>query len=188
MCVLVEINELIKKYLGNDIEERFGRFSLTDFESIKESAFFVLQNAPNQFGDCAALSAIWAAILEDQYNIPVVVVAGDLLINDVSVFKCYSNIPESISENYKSMWDGHCWIEINGYIGDISIFRTAYAIKNPSILKNFILNKFGKGRGMFFSPKSTLEKEMKYIPKYVLTDTQINSLINGFEYAIRHSI
>jgi hypothetical protein len=56
----------------------------------------------------------------------------------------------------------------------------ADAIDSPSVLNQFIMNKFGQGRGALLSPVGQLQTiGMDYIPKYVLNDAQINGLVAG---------
>lgn len=161
--------------------ENYFKFQLDDPNVLASSANEILSNVPHSFGACAMLSAVWAAILRDRYSIPAIAVAGDLKINNETIFQCNNNIPEKSTGNEKpEIWDGHCWIEINNYIGDLSIFRTAYATSEPSVLKEFILSKFGNGKGCLLCSHQELDKmEMKYLPKFVLNESQITGLIQG---------
>jgi len=180
------IKQLISRYRGVDDALLYQSFRLNEFPAFAASAKVIMQTIPPSFGACAMLSAAWAAYLRDNHNIPAIVVAGDLKIGKARVFKCKTNLPEfkgSTNTFINKNWVGHCWIEIDGYIGDLSIFRTAYSITGSSILKDFILNEFGYGRGALLSQYSEVEiKGMKYLPKYVLTERQINGLIRGLEF------
>lgn len=185
------INQLIARYRGAEDAKRYQLYSIDSQKAFAESAKEIMQNIPPTFGACAMLSAAWAAYLQDIYDIPAIVVAGDLKIGNSRIFKCKTNLP-GFEEKSKAVinkkWDGHCWIEADGYIGDLSIFRTAYSIDGRSILKSFILKEFGSGRGAMLSPYQQLEEiGMKYVPKYVLTERQINGLIRGLEYMVNDS-
>uniref|UniRef100_UPI001A9E5803 hypothetical protein n=1 Tax=Vreelandella lionensis TaxID=1144478 RepID=UPI001A9E5803 len=82
----------------------------------------------------------------------------------------------------------HCWIEVNGYLGDLSIFRTAYPISGRSILKDYILDRFGPGRGALLSPVEDLPDGMQYIPQYVLKDAQVDMFTASLGYQLEHGI
>ena len=83
-----------------------------------------------------------------------------------------------------SSWSSHCWIEVDGWIGDLSVFRTAYQIEGPSVLKDFIISSFGQNRGALLCQQQDLPPRMKYVPKYVLKDNQIDGLISGLAHSM----
>jgi len=181
-----KFSKLISRSRSIPEAQRYMDFALDDRQALVESAKTILSEVPPTFGACAMLSAMWAVYLNDNYNIPAQAVAGDLKIGRATIFKCKKNLPEpTMNEHFISnIWDGHCWIEVDGFIGDLSIFRTAYSIQEPSVLKNFILNHFGSGRGFFLANRDQLPIGMKYIPKYVLNDRQITGLLGGLEVLI----
>jgi hypothetical protein len=126
------------------------------------------------------MSAAWAAMLRDKYGIPAVAVAGHLTVGGVTVFTCSENIPMSTTDAPPVEWSGHCWIEVGGCIGDISIFRTAAKISQPSVLKNFIQRKFAKSAGMLLAPHADLDDlGMIYTPMFVLDEERITGLCRG---------
>lgn len=176
-----KLNKLITLHRGQDDAEAYSSFTLSNPQVLAETAREILGKAPPLFGACAMLSAGWASLLR-ACDIPAIAVAGDLSICGTKIFKCNNNLPEpgKAGKVITKSWDGHCWIEIDGCVGDLSIFRTAYAIKGPSVLNEFIMNKFGQGRGALLSPTSQLQTMgMDYIPKYVLNEAQINGLVAG---------
>lgn len=181
------LTQLIARYRGVDDSKEFSSFELSDNQPLLEIARDILTKIPPSFGSCAILSAVWAARLRDDYKMPAMAVAGDLKINKTRVFKCKRNIPVPKGNAVLQLqWDGHCWVEIDKYICDLSIFRTAYAINRPSVLKDYIINQFGQGRGALISPFVELKSNgMEYVPKYVLTETQLNSLIRGIDAHIK---
>jgi hypothetical protein len=136
------------------------------------------------------LSSAWAGYLRDHHSIPAIVVAGDLKISGLRVFKYQEKLPEPSGKGriIKRNWSGHCWIEVGGYLGDLSIFRTAYAIAGPSLLKDFIVSKFGMGRGAFLSPVEDIPTGMQYIPQYVLKDSQVDTFIASLGYQLENGI
>lgn len=163
------------------------QFRLSNKQVVVDTAREVLACVPEWFGACAPMSAMWAALLRHHHDIPAVVVAGDLIIEGTTVFRCGANIPDpaNMTQSVSAAWDGHCWIEIDGYIGDVSITRTARKIDGPSILKAFIQRNFGLQRGgMLYKHSNLLAMGMNYIPKYALTDSQMKGLIAGMKHQI----
>jgi hypothetical protein len=183
------IAKLIQRDVGHADAELFEKFRLSGTEALADTARELLAHTPPLFGQCAAMSAMWAALLRDRHHIPAMVVAGDLIIEGCTVFLCDRNIPNPLTESELRIpdWEGHCWMEIANYIGDISIFRTARNIDRPSVLRRFIEQRFGLNRGMMLLPRSSLnDLSMKYVPKYVLTESQMNGLIAGMRDEIHN--
>ncbi|WP_437760764.1 hypothetical protein [Sorangium sp. So ce1389] len=75
-------------------------------------------------------------------------------------------------------WDGHCWIALGSYVGDISIFRSAYAAPEGSNLRTVVVEQFGLGRGLFLATRSdAMQANFSYRPKHVVTEAEIAGLI-----------
>jgi hypothetical protein len=186
----ITIKQLIVRASGISVAENYFSYKLKSRQVLAETAQNLMSIVPPSFGECALLSASWAGFLQEEHSIPAIVVAGDLKIKRTRVFRCKKNIPVGgrTGKLIKGKWDGHCWIEIDGYIGDLSIFRTAYSSSSSSILKEYILSTFGWGRGCMISPESELPMGIKYIPKYVLKDDQINCLAAGMSYKLEKGI
>lgn len=175
------IEDLIAQYRGEGDANRFSKYRVVDSDAIAELAMDLLKHTPVQHGACAVMSAAWASLLRDRLGIPAVAVAGDLLVEGRTVYLCESNLPTSSRASQNISWDGHCWVEVGSYLGDCSIFRTARTIQRPSHLKTFIEEHFGLQRGLLLAPRASLSNiGMHYLPKYVLTETQIASLLSGF--------
>lgn len=84
--------------------------------------------------------------------------------------------------NTPEIWDGHCWLEFGGMIGDISLYRTVNYGKVPEDFSRFIFDTFGKGKGLLCATTEGLnEVGLNYIPCYSLREGQINGLLNGLE-------
>jgi hypothetical protein len=182
-----EIKQLISRSRGIPEAERFFSFRLDSSKVLAETANEILSQTPPSFGMCAQLNASWAGLLNECYSIPAIAVAGDLKISGKRVFKCKKNLPEP-SKSGKVItghWDGHCWIEIDGFIGDLSIFRTAYAITGSSVLKDYVISNFGLNRGGFICRNNELPNGMQYIPRFVLKDGQISGFIAGMGYLLQ---
>ncbi|EJG1993271.1 hypothetical protein ACPV5H_25360 [Vibrio harveyi] len=180
------LKQLVARHRGVDEASSFSSFELSSPQPLIESAKKVLSNVPPSMGACAPLSAAWAKTLRDDYDIPAIVVAGDLKILGKRIFKCKKNLPEASANEQiiNQKWDGHCWIEIDGFVGDLSIFRTAYSLSYPSVLKQFIESTFGSGRGALLAPHQDIPSEMKYVAKYVLNDRQLAGLLGGLSYQL----
>ena len=181
-----KIKQLISKYRSVDDAIQYSEFTLNNPQKLLEVARDIMINIPPSFGACAMLSAMWAGYLKDHFSIPVIVVAGDLKISGKTIFKCKKNLPEPSKSGkvISSSWSGHCWIEVDGWIGDLSVFRTAYQIDGPSVLKEFIISSFGQNRGALLCQQQDLPLGMKYVPKFVLKDNQIDSLVSGMAHSL----
>jgi hypothetical protein len=184
------IKQLICRSRGIKEAEKFEAFALRAPQILAETAQELMSNIPPTFGACAMISSMWAAYLQDHFSVPAIVVAGDLKLGSKTIFKCKKNLPEPKQGGriISSKWDGHCWIEIDGWIGDLSLFRTAYRVEGPSHLKNFVMSHFGPGKGACICSKNDLPEELKYVPKFVLKDNQINSLVVGLTHQLENGI
>lgn len=85
-------------------------------------------------------------------------------------------------------WGGYCWIEVNGYLGDLSIFITTYAMSGRSALKDYMLDRFGPGWGALLSPVEDLPEGMQYVPQYVLKDSQVDMFTASLGYQLENDI
>ena len=182
------LKHLITMGRGVSEAEAYESYILNNPQLLAATARELMAAIPPTFGACAMMSATWAGFLKDRYSIPAIVVAGDLAISGTRIFKCTKNLPdvEKSGRLVTGNWDGHCWIEIDGFIGDLSIFRTAYAVNGPSILKDFVILNFGYGRGAMLSPHEQVPEGMQYIPRFVLNDNQMNGLIAGMRYQLEN--
>lgn len=162
----------------------FSNYTLTnlDLDFIKETAKVVLSKSPDKSYNCAAMSAMWGAIIKDHSKIPVSIITGSLSWEGKYIFVCKEPIslqPKG-DPNRPSLWDGHCWLEFGGLIADISIFRT---IRNEPKLMEFnqrLIELFGGGKGLLCaSPDYMSSIGLEYYPLYSLGDEQINALISG---------
>jgi hypothetical protein len=90
-----KIAQLIARHRGVKDADEYSAFNLLSPDALIESSREIMSNSPIGFGECALLSASWAVYLQDYYSIPAIVVAGDLKIGGVTVFKTKKNIPSS---------------------------------------------------------------------------------------------
>jgi hypothetical protein len=161
---------------------RFFSFETTysHLEQAAEVGAAVLGRSPITPGACTYLTATWVAVLRDRLNFPAYCVAGDLCVRGRMAFGSTDpDVAQRFGESCDA-WDGHCWLVLGQYIGDISVFRTAYAQPHGSNLRQAVLDEFGPGRGLFLLRYSdTLAAGFEYRPKYVIREKEITALING---------
>lgn len=172
-------NLIADSYLYEEAR-RFAQYTISDADkkAISQAGIDILKNVPKLPYACAHMSALWGALIRDSTDIPTHVIAGNLLMNNRKIFFSDTS-SEEVSQIFEksNSWNGHVWVSFAGVIGDISIFRSAYLESKDHWLHQLIINEFGTGRGLLLSPKSN----MTYEAKYVLTDTNINALIQGMQ-------
>lgn len=78
--------DFVAHFRGEPDAELWSSFSRIDLNLISQSAKEILAGVPPLFGSCAMLSATWVTYLRERHNIPAVAVAGDLVLDNVSVF------------------------------------------------------------------------------------------------------
>lgn len=181
---------LVKQFIDDSLADQWASFVLPDTSILAETGQFIMANVPPQRGHCAMLSSAWAMMLRENFDIPALVVCGDLYAGQQLIFKSKNNIPDFSAKAPNQVVsfevDGHCWLDIGGYICDLSIFRTAYAIDQEHALAKFVNQRFGAGRGIFICPYELLGSSgFKYVPKSVLKDSQVEALWQGLGYQIR---
>lgn len=140
----------------------------------------ILGRSPVTPGACTYLTAVWVAALRDKFSFPAYCVAGDLCVRGRMAFGSTNPDVAQCFGVSCAAWDGHCWLVLGQYIGDISVFRTAYAQPHGSNLRQAVLAEFGPGRGLFLLRNSDgLVAGFEYRPKYVVREAEITALISG---------
>jgi hypothetical protein len=175
------MKELIAQSYSEEEATRFSQYTLSDADkaTICQAGIDILKHFPQHPYACAIMSALWGSLIRDKTDIPTHVVAGNLSINNKKIFYNDSST-EEVSHVFKKSnlsWDGHVWVNFAGTIGDMSLFRTAYAQPESHWLHQLVVKEFGIGRGLVFGTQSN----MVYEAKYVLTDENINALISGIK-------
>ena len=172
------------------IEEAYGadeacrhlsvEVSRADLERAAEAGLAVLSRSASIACACTHLSAMWTAILRDALTLPAYCVTGDLRVRGRIAFGSSDPaVARSLSKS-NTGWDAHCWVSLGRYIGDASIFRTAYAQPPSSNLRRAVIEQFGLGRGLFLMlADEAIGDGLEYIPKYVVPEEQITGLIRG---------
>ena len=178
-------NQLIEKLSHRDIGKKeyamYSSYNSITTETLSGAVKKTLENVPPSFGSCVMVSAGLVSILKTDYSIPAIAVLGDLKIKNKTIFKCNNNIAteNKTNEPIVQNWDGHCWVEVAGIICDLSIFRTAYRLNKPSILKDYILKNFGMGKGALVSTVEALPKDIEFAPKFILNNQQVSAVLAG---------
>ena len=175
------IKEIYCRDRGKDDYAIYLAMTLPSLKILAEATHKMLNSFPIKFGSCVMMSVGFIAALEVHYSVKAIAVIGDLNIYNKTIFKCINSIPTPKNDEniIDSKWDGHCWVEVGPIICDLSIFRSAYNINRPSVLKEYILSNFGAGKGALISPIHSIPKGMEYIPKFILNEVQIQGILNG---------
>jgi hypothetical protein len=143
----------------------------------------ILTHVPPMPGACTLMSALWTARVRDKLNLPAFCVAGDLLIGEQIIWGDRASTTENVAAVFQGIkldWEGHCWMYVGDYLADASIFRTAYSVHSPPLLNRFIVERFGRGRGMWLGTQEGVDASgLVYVPKHVLTESQVNGVIAG---------
>jgi hypothetical protein len=147
----------------------------------------VLRHLSPTAGACALMSAAFAERLQQSGLRHVYVVAGSLSVRGQLVFG--DRLPfdgQKVFSESNSSWNGHAWIMFGPYVADISIFRTAYSQRSPTLLTTHVRQEFGERRGLLMvrwtdAPKSGL----RYSPQYILSDNQVAALTSGASAILR---
>ncbi|MCP3967143.1 MAG: hypothetical protein GY750_01285 [Lentisphaerae bacterium] len=128
---------------------------------------------------CVHLNAILWQELKNSSSFPVYLIAGCLEINNQRIFgNDNTNYVETFSKSQQ--FDGHCWIAVGGErIIEISLFRTLDNIPQLSKTKSYIerINQGSLPGAMMNLESYFLCKFMNYIPKYILSEKEINNLV-----------
>jgi hypothetical protein len=175
--LLIEV--LKTRYNSKEISDFLNyRLNKHDLEFLKTVITETLRMIPPDAYNCGNLSALLGAIIIDNSEIKANIITGHLDYNGKRLFNCKNNIPTNSTDE---IWSGHCWIELAGYILDISIFRTVYYAENfPELIKNEIINKYGTGKGSLMIPVESCEDYgFTYTPCFILSEQQINGLVSG---------
>ncbi|MFL5624704.1 MAG: hypothetical protein ACJ788_03815 [Ktedonobacteraceae bacterium] len=173
------VEDLITNSYSKEEARKFSRYTISDADrqAIAQAGRDILTHVPKLPYSCALMSALWGARIRDTTRIPTHVVAGNLLINKRKIFFSNNSSDEvrQVFEKSTYAWDGHVWINFAGIIGDISLFRSAYSESENHWLHQLIVREFGVGKGLLLGAKPN----MTYEAKYVLTEENINALINA---------
>lgn len=147
--------------------------------ALKSAINEALTNIPHAPFLCLPLSAILYALLKDQHGIESSLVTGSLSFKDMSIFKPDFSISGTNNTSLQ-IWAGHAWVELDGFIIDLSLFRTIYSDSFTKPCKNELISKFGLGRGAIIASRQTMKDDgLLYAPAETLTDDDATGIIKG---------
>ncbi len=180
-CIRPDFAALIAASHGPDESRRFTRFTPTSevLRAVADVGREILQHVPSAPGACALMTAVWVTLVRDRTGLPVHHVAGNLAVDGERIYGCDSPAGEIAAAFDQSQlaWDGHCWLAIGQFVGDLSIFRTAYSSRSHPRLRRVVLEEFGPGRGLLLARSQSLAASgLLYEPNYVLSATQVDGL------------
>ena len=133
----------------------FSESQQQTIEQLKTTANHLMTNVPPKFGDCVTLSCLWHRVYSVDYDVVPRVVCGDLIVNGEPAFVLKEPIPMPGADQALIIdaWDGHAWLEIDGLIGDLSLFRTAAALSDDHPIRTSLEGHYGTGKGMMLFSK-----------------------------------
>lgn len=179
------LSQALKETLSSNQIEEFCSYKLSNDEIsfVIDTAKQAQLAVEKKSFDCALLSALVAAAIQDNSKIPVALIGGDFSYKGSKLFKYNNNLNlNTLNEDFiNKEFDGHFWIEIGGRILDLSIFRTLYSNKVPENLKKEIELRFGENKGIILgTPEEMLQHDFEYTPASSLSYDTITGLIKGF--------
>jgi hypothetical protein len=175
--------EEIQKILNYKISEE-------EFNNVASIGRQLLRTIPILPLLCASMSAKWYEFIRFNTSIPVCVVTGHLEIHNEPVFSQTASIYSLLfdGETFED-WDGHCWIEFGGYIGDISILRTVNSQNFPHQNVKKWFSRFGADQECIIGKAKTLEAGgLFYIPVSVLTEFETTKLVDMLHNTVLKSV
>lgn len=154
-----------------------------DQQILKSVVTDVLENTPYQPFLCLPMSAILYTVLKDIHGLDPNLVTGNLLYNGHHIFKQDFSISKAKDREFQ-YWSGHCWVEVDGLICDLSFFRTLYSDEFNKPFKHKLIEKFGEGKGCLIGPAADMPY-LIYEPIEYLHDDLATGIIKGFEELLK---
>jgi hypothetical protein len=131
---------------------------------------------------CLPLSAILYALLKDKHGIESSFVTGSLSFKNAIIFKSDFSISGTNNASLQT-WAGHAWIELDGFITDLSLFRTIYSDSFTKPCKDELISKFGLGRGAIIASRQAMKDDgLIYEPAEALTDDDATDISAVLKY------
>ena len=170
--------------MANVAAEEFRKFepSQEDLKALERASRelqIILEPIP---GACLIMSALLFFRLQSLAMAPAYVLVGNLHVGNDRVFGTDKELDWSTAFSATDMaWDGHAWVQFGPFIVDTSVFRTAYSNKSPPVLAKHVLERHGSGRGTLVATYQAAARDdgLRYEPKHVLTQAQLDPLIKG---------
>jgi hypothetical protein len=169
--------DLITQSYSEAAASRYRTYQLSEYDrdAIIGISNSIVTNSPSIPNACVLMSSLWASLIREHTEVPCHVVAGNLRIRDKLAFGA-KHRPQSLAEVFSSSnngWEGHCWIDVCGYLGEISLFRTGVADSSPLWLKDAVIDLFGDLEVLVDSRDGMRQAGFFYDSLYVLTNEQI---------------
>jgi len=147
----------------------------------------IFNNIPSIPFLCLPMSAVLYIKLKENLNLKPKIATGNLYFKKECLFKQDYSIVERINSFNDFIiddWSGHCWVELDDIIIDISIFRTIYSDKFTKICKTEILNTLGKNKGCLIEKKGNNLFGFEHQAIEYLNDDIVNGILNGIKYLL----
>lgn len=157
---------------------------MTRSELVNEAlcmAEIITQNFKPIDGSCLYMSALLAAMINDNLPVETRFVTGSLTVAGSTIFS-HTPIKPKLTQNLHviEQWDGHAWVELDDFIFDLSIFRTVFSRASPPRIQSLFEARFHRDTAYLVGQKCKLiEMEMKYTALEQLSDVEATTLIQS---------
>ncbi|ELX8362388.1 hypothetical protein APR64_09195 [Enterobacter hormaechei] len=150
-------------------------------QQINELSSYVLDKTIKKEKACLYMSAYLCALINDNMKITARLISGSLVIRSTKIFSHEPILPIITSgSNYTGEWDGHAWVEVAGYICDLSIFCTIFSKSTSIELQNVFMQTFDRYYEFLIAPREKLEAaDIFYKECEELGNEQIDILIHS---------
>lgn len=151
---------------------------------IKRISGKVIRHNSKFFGMCLYMSAILANEINAKTSLKAKVAVGSLEVHGHKLFS-YSPINQvlensfNVNKSSKSSWDGHAWVEVEGYIIDPSIIFSI-SIKSIGYILGETLKAESQNDGFIFNTCVSLSKKgISYEKRDYLSPCSISNLLKA---------
>jgi|SRR5580693_4338100 hypothetical protein len=181
-----DLRKLVSTSFGEQAAQELRDHSLTNSEkeTLKTAAHDVMRCFKPVPGACVMMSALLHLRLKQLSNAPTYFVAGTLQVNGTYAYGTTDTIvDEETFAKSNPDWDGHAWVQHGQYILDVAVRRTVAAGKAPRVLADHIRKNLGESTGALCADNTAMQQDsLIYKPLRVLTQVELNPLINGAVY------
>jgi hypothetical protein len=142
----------------------------------------ILDHVPARPFACVPLTALWVILARDRLGLPAYQIAGDLYVQGLPAFASNSDRDATAKQFERSTleWDGHSWLAIGDFIGDLSVMVTASRLPSHSRLRNALHTSFPVSTRLLLAQNADLDaRGFDYRPKYALTEEEVSSCGRG---------
>jgi hypothetical protein len=139
----------------------------------------VIDISTHKNGACLYMGALLFANINDRFPVKARFVTGSLTVNNRLIFSHEPIKPVLNSGmDFSGQWNGHAWVEVDGYIFDPSIFFTIYSPTTAKELQALFKTTF-KCKYLL-EPAIKLERKCIFYKEYEeLADADATVLINS---------